>query len=101
MLILIGFIRERKMNMTDPSQEYMNLSLDLHWAKYDYYVLDSPKLSDYAFDIKARRLDELEIEHPEWVTKYSVSNTVGCSERFINTVVKLAYCNQKLEKKDV
>ena len=44
----------------DEKQEIQALRRELEQANYDYYVLDDPKLSDYEFDHKLRRLEELE-----------------------------------------
>jgi DNA ligase (NAD+) len=42
-----------------------------------YYVLDAPTLSDAAYDLLMRRLQELEAEHPELVTPDSPTQRVG------------------------
>ena len=41
------------------------LRRELEQANYEYYVLDNPSMSDYDFDHKLRRLEELEAAHPE------------------------------------
>src|SRR5262244_2668356 len=45
--------------------------------EYRYYVLDQPTISDYEFDQLMRELQELERQHPEWVTPDSPSQRVG------------------------
>ncbi len=42
-----------------------------------YYVEDAPTISDYEYDMKMRRLKELEAEHPELVTPDSPTQRVG------------------------
>jgi DNA ligase (NAD+) len=42
-----------------------------------YYVLDSPEISDEEYDQLFRRLQELEADHPEWVTPDSPTQRVG------------------------
>ena len=46
------------------------------WAR-EYYVLDNPSMSDYDFDHKLRRLEELEGAHPELITPDSPTQRVG------------------------
>ena len=36
------------------------LRRELEQANYEYYVRDNPSMSDYDFDYKLRRLEELE-----------------------------------------
>ena len=49
----------------DEKQEIQSLRRELEQANYEYYVLDNPSMSDYDFDHKLRRLEELEAAHPE------------------------------------
>ena len=49
----------------DIQQELQQLREELTHANYEYYMLDAPTMSDYEFDHKLRRLEELEAEHPE------------------------------------
>ena len=52
----------------DEKQEIQSLRRELEQANYEYYLLDNPSMSDYDFDHKLRRLEELEAAHPELVT---------------------------------
>ena len=61
----------------DERQEIQSLRQELEQANYEYYVLDNPSMSDYDFDHKLRRLEELEAKHPEWVTPDSPTQRVG------------------------
>ena len=61
----------------DVVQEISALRLALERANYEYYVLDAPTMSDYDFDHKLRRLEELEAEHPELITLDSPTQRVG------------------------
>ena len=47
----------------DIKQEIAQLRDELERASYEYYMLDAPTMSDYEFDHKLRRLEELEAEH--------------------------------------
>lgn len=58
-------------------QELEALRQELEQANYEYYVLDDPSMSDFDFDHKLRRLEELESAHPEWITPDSPSQRVG------------------------
>ncbi len=61
----------------DTLQEIQQLRTELERASYEYYVLDKPTMSDYDFDHKLRRLEELEAAHPELVTPDSPTQRVG------------------------
>ncbi|MTQ97347.1 NAD-dependent DNA ligase LigA [Pseudoflavonifractor sp. BIOML-A6] len=61
----------------DEILEIQQLRRELNQANYDYYVLDNPTLSDYDFDHKLRRLEELEAAHPDQVTSDSPTQRVG------------------------
>ena len=61
----------------DVRQEIEQLREELQQANYDYYVMDAPTMSDYDFDHKLRRLEELEQAHPQFVTPESPTQRVG------------------------
>lgn len=61
----------------DLNQEIEQLRRELDQANYDYYMLDAPTMSDYDFDHKLRRLEELETAHPELLTPDSPTQRVG------------------------
>ena len=60
----------------DERQEIEALRRELERANYEYYVLDAPTMSDYEFDHKLRRLEELEAAHPELVSPDSPTRRV-------------------------
>lgn len=57
--------------------EMAQLRQELNEAGYRYYVLDDPNMSDYDYDHKLRRLEELEAAHPEEITPDSPTQRVG------------------------
>lgn len=59
------------------AQEILELRKELNQANYEYYVKDDPTMSDYDYDHKLRRLEELEGAHPELVTPDSPTQRVG------------------------
>ena len=61
----------------DDLTEIHALRQELTQAGYEYYVLDEPTMSDYDYDHKLRRLEELEAAHPESVTPDSPTQRVG------------------------
>ncbi len=61
----------------DEKQEILALRRELEEANYQYYVLDAPEMSDYDFDHKLRRLEELEAKHPELASPDSPTQRVG------------------------
>lgn len=61
----------------DVKQEVELLRRELEQAGYEYYVLDNPTMSDYDYDHKLRRLEELEQAHPELLSPDSPTQRVG------------------------
>lgn len=53
------------------------LRADLHRHNYNYYVLNTPEISDKEFDDRMRELQELEKEHPEYQDENSPTMRVG------------------------
>jgi len=58
-------------------QRVEELRRRLHEANYEYYVLDSPTLSDVEWDSMMRELKEVESAHPELATPDSPTMRVG------------------------
>lgn len=58
-------------------EEIAALTQELEDANYRYYVLDNPIISDYDYDMKLRRLERLEAEHPEFASPVSPTRRVG------------------------
>lgn len=61
----------------DERSEIQSLREELERAGYQYYVKDDPILSDYDYDHKMRRLEELEARYPDMVTPDSPTQRVG------------------------
>lgn len=61
----------------DDLSEIQQLRRELIQAGHEYYVLDAPTMSDYDYDHKLRRLEELEARHPEAITPDSPTQRVG------------------------
>ncbi|WP_188778948.1 NAD-dependent DNA ligase LigA [Marmoricola endophyticus] len=61
----------------DAAQEHRRLSEEIEDARWRYYVLDDPTLDDHDFDVRMRRLEALEEEHPELRTPDSPTQKVG------------------------
>jgi len=49
----------------------------LHEHAHRYYVLDDPLIADAEYDRLFQKLQEIEAEHPEWVTPDSPTQRVG------------------------
>lgn len=58
-------------------QQILNLRNELTEHNYNYYVLDNPVISDFEFDKKLRKLQELEKAHPEFYDSNSPTLRVG------------------------
>ncbi len=53
------------------------LKKELQQHDYDYYVLAQPKISDFEYDKKLKRLEKLEQSHPEYITADSPTQRVS------------------------
>ncbi len=62
-------------NITQAQIEQLREILREH--NYNYYVLDTPTISDEAYDTLYRQLVAYESEHPEWITPDSPTQRVG------------------------
>ncbi|MGB5654558.1 MAG: NAD-dependent DNA ligase LigA [Robiginitalea sp.] len=63
--------------MSTVDQEIKLLRKELQEHNYRYYVLDEPRISDFEFDMKLKRLQALEAEHPEYYDPTSPTLRVG------------------------
>lgn len=60
-----------------PKEKIEALRAELREHNYSYYVLDTPTISDYVFDIKLKELQALEAAHPEFYDANSPTLRVG------------------------
>ena len=63
--------------MEDIKTTIENLRAELHRHNHNYYVLNSPEISDQEFDFKMHELQRLEAEHPEMYDPNSPTMRVG------------------------
>ena len=63
--------------MTEVEKTIIALREELRQHNYSYYVLDAPSISDFEFDMKLKRLQELEAQHPEYYDPNSPTLRVG------------------------
>src|SRR5690554_8023719 len=56
-----------------------SLRAELEQHNYNYYVLDTPVISDFEFDQKLKQLQKLENQHPEFFDENSPTQRVGGS----------------------
>lgn len=57
--------------------EIESLREELRRYNYEYYVLANPSISDYEFDHKLKKLQELEEQHPQFFDPSSPTQQVG------------------------
>ena len=71
-------------------QEIQALREELHKHNFHYYVLSESLISDYDFDQKLKRLQELENQHPEQFDPNSPTQRVGggITKEFENVIHK-------------
>ena len=60
-----------------PQERILQLRKELHEHNHRYYVLNSPVISDYEFDVLLKELQSLEEEHPEMYDATSPTQRVG------------------------
>lgn len=63
--------------MSPVEHEIRSLRDELEQHNYNYYVLNSPTISDRDFDMMLKRLEELEKNHPEFDDPLSPTRRVG------------------------
>ena len=61
----------------EPQKEIEQLTKELEHAGFLYYVKDAPEMTDYDYDRKLRRLEELEAQYPALSLPNSPSKRVG------------------------
>ncbi len=76
-----------------------SLRQELRHHEYRYYVLDSPEIDDLAYDALLRELQEIEREHPEWITADSPTQRVGGKAK--DGFVKVAHSRPMLSLDNV
>ena len=62
-----------------PAQQHAALAEEIEDARYRYYVLDAPTISDAEFDVKLRQLEAIEEANPELRTPDSPTQKVAGS----------------------
>lgn len=60
-----------------PQERILQLRRELHEHNHNYYVLNSPAISDYEFDMLLKELQELEAAHPDMYDPNSPTLRVG------------------------
>ena len=65
------------MNIEQAKNKIAELSAQIEQHNYNYYMLSSPTISDYEFDMLLKELIDLEKEHPELLQPNSPSQRVG------------------------
>jgi DNA ligase (NAD+) len=65
------------MNKEEAKASILSLSKEIDQHNYHYYVESNPQISDYDFDMLLNRLQQLELEHPEFAYDYSPTKRVG------------------------
>lgn len=61
----------------DIQNTIQKLREELNQHNYNYYVLDTPTISDFEFDLKLKELQDLESKYPEYFDENSPSQRVG------------------------
>jgi len=65
------------MNKNEVLEEILRLSKEINRHNYLYYVESNPVISDYDFDMMLKKLQDLEVQNPEFAFDYSPTKRVG------------------------
>ncbi|NTW32659.1 MAG: NAD-dependent DNA ligase LigA [Bacteroidetes bacterium] len=65
------------MNKEQAKKRIEELTKEINEHNYYYYVLDSPLISDFKFDLLLKELDQLENDFPEFLNTNSPTQRVG------------------------
>lgn len=65
------------MGIQNERDELVRLQSEINYHNYRYHVLDDPVLSDYEYDMKLKRLQELEQKYPDLITSESPTQRSG------------------------
>ena len=63
--------------MNKLNNRYLTIQEKIRFHDHEYYILDNPSISDHEYDQLFRELQQIESEHPDWVTSASPSQRVG------------------------
>ncbi|PKK86820.1 MAG: DNA ligase, partial [Tenericutes bacterium HGW-Tenericutes-8] len=63
--------------MTDIKRRMTELEEQINQANYLYHTLDTPSITDRAYDLLVKELTELELEYPELKSATSPTHKVG------------------------
>ena len=80
--------------MKDPAVEIQSLRDELRRHEHLYYVLDQPEISDADYDALMRKLQDLEVRHPDLASPDSPTQRVGGKPR--EGFVKVRHSTQML-----
>lgn len=61
----------------DAKEKIESLRREINRHNHNYYVLNSPEISDLDFDMMLKELERLEAEHPEYADELSPTRRVG------------------------
>ncbi|MBE6838131.1 MAG: NAD-dependent DNA ligase LigA [Ruminococcus sp.] len=87
------------MDLITAKTEIEQLTAELERYNHAYYVEDNPVVSDYDYDMKMKRLREIEAEFPELLSPNSPSQRVGGEA--LNTFEKVEHTVQMGSLQDV
>jgi len=75
----------RSINPDPNRQRLEELRKQIHYHNYRYHVFDQPVISDYEYDQLVVELNQIESQHPEWITPDSPSQRAGSAvlDRFV------------------
>ncbi len=63
--------------MNKLNKRYLTIQEQIRTHDHKYYILDTPSISDHEYDELFKELQQIESEHPDWVTPESPSQRVG------------------------
>lgn len=61
----------------NPKEQIEQITKEINQHNYNYYVLSTPTISDFEFDMLLKQLQDLEEKHPELASENSPTKRVG------------------------
>lgn len=83
----------------EPKERIKKLVEDLNRASEEYYIYDSPTISDFEYDQLLRELEELEKKYPEYILPDSPTRRVG--DYVESSLEKITFAHPMLSLADV
>ncbi len=76
-MVLVSVVKSFHIVMQESLKTYQRLIEEVRKHDHLYYLEAKPEISDFAYDQLIKRIEEIEKEHPEWVTPASPTQRIS------------------------